>query len=70
MNLQLKRHKNGLLALFGDDGELLPGQMSVEIDNEMCGMLTAVVRFHVDGRKVRIVGDGDGGTTDRGGDAQ
>jgi len=47
------------LALHTEDGQLLPGQTSLNMHSVQSGPTTLTVTFTVDGDKVRIQGDKD-----------
>lgn len=64
MKLLLKRNPDDLYVLCNEHGEMLPAQVRVSLTSEVGAPQKLTVEFYCDGESIRVVGDGDGGTTD------
>lgn len=69
MKLLLKRNLDDLYVLCNEQGEMLPAQVRVSLTSEVGAPQKLTVEFYCDGESIRVVGDGDGGTTDPVGNA-
>lgn len=69
MKLLLKRNMDDLYVLCDEQGEMLPAQVRVSLISEVGAPQKLTVEFYCDGESIRVVGDGNAGTTDPVGNA-